>query len=326
MLSSSGRLATGARFAVIALVACAIATPATAQFGGLRKKIKSPVKQETASAPNNDGGMVVLTSDVVNQLLTGLEAGQAEREAATKEDTPYGRYKRGLAAYEVAKPKCEAAQPGFYQRGAADNKMLDKYSALTEKMVAAQGKGDMKRMAIYQDSAMAMIDPSCVVKQPEQPKDYYETERAVEARVEAKEIEASGFSQGEMAMLKERTIAILTNATPPGGASASEKSAVAAKSAQLKPLLGIREAPAVRAAKPAPAPAPAPTPAANQPSPEMSARAASMSECMMKNMEKHQPEIEALAKRAEAAQSAGNQQKLMAIADTVQRLQMGGCR
>jgi hypothetical protein len=326
MLSSSGRLAFGARFAVIALVACAMATPATAQFGGLRKKIKSPVKQETASAPNNSGGMVVLTSDVVNQLMTGLEAGQAEREAATKEETPYGRYKRGQAAYEVAKPKCEAAQPGFYQRGAADSKMLDKYSALTEKMVAAQGKGDMKRMAIYQDSAMAMIDPSCVVKQPEQPKDYYETERAVEARAEAKEIEASGFSQGEMAMLKERAIAILTNATPPGGASASEKSAVAAKSAELKPLLGIREAPPVHAAKPAPAPAPAPTPAANQPSPEMSARAASMSDCMMKNMQKHQPEIEALAERAEAAQKAGNQQKLMAIADTVQRLQMAGCR
>jgi hypothetical protein len=326
MLSSSGRLAIGARFAVIALLACAMATPATAQFGGLRKKIKSPVKQETASAPNNDGGMVVLTSDVVNRLLTGLEAGQVEREAATKEDTPYGRYKRGQAAYEVAKPKCEAAQPGFYQRGAADSKMLDKYSALTEKMVAAQGKGDMKRMAIYQDSAMAMIDPSCVVKQPEQPKDYYETERTVEARAEAKEIEASRFSQGEMAMLKERAIAILTDATPPGGASASEKSAVAAKSAQLKPLLGIREAPPVHAAKPAPTPAPTPAPAANQPSPEMSARAASMSECMMKNMEKHQPEIEALAKRAEAAQSAGNQQKLMAIADTLQRLQMGGCR
>ena len=28
-----------------------------------------------------------------------------------------------------------------------------------------------------QDSAMAMMDPSCVVKQPEQPKDYYEAQR-----------------------------------------------------------------------------------------------------------------------------------------------------
>ena len=327
MLSSSGRLAIGARFAVVALAAFAITTPATAQFGGLRKKIKPPVKQETATAaPNTDGGMVVLTSDVVDQLLTGLEAGRAERDAAIKEDTPYGRFKRGQTAYEVAKPKCEAAQAGFYQRAGADSKMLDKYSALTEKMVAAQGKGDMKRMAIYQDSAMAMIDPSCVVKQPEQPKDYYETERAVEARAEAKEVEASGFSQGEMAMLKERTIAILTNATPPGGASAGEKSAAAAKSAQLKPLLGIREAPPVQAAKPVPAPAPAPTPAANQPSPEMSAMATSMSECMMKNMQKHEAEIIGLGQRAEAAQKAGNQQKLMAIADTLQRLQMAGCR
>jgi membrane protein insertase Oxa1/YidC/SpoIIIJ len=47
---------------------------------------------------------------------------------------------------------------------------------------------------------------------------------------------------------------------------------------------------------------------------------------MMKNMQKHQPEIEALAQRAEEAQSAGDQTKLMAIADTLQRLQMGGCR
>ena len=326
MLSSFGRLAVSARYAVIALAACAIVTPATAQFGGLRKKIKPAVKQETATAPANDGGMVVLTGEVVDQLLTGLKAGQAERDAAIKEDTPYGRFKRGQTAYEQAKPKCEAAQPAFYQRAATNQKMLDKYNALTEQMVASQGKGDMKRMAIYQDSAMAMMDPSCVVKNPEQPKDYYETERAVEARAEAKEIEASNFSQGEMAMLEERAIAILTNSTPPGGASASEKSAVAAKSAELKPLLGIREPAPVQAAKPAPEPAPAPTPAAAQPSPEMSAMAANMSDCMVKNMQKHEAKIEALGKRAEAAQKAGNQQQLMAIADTLQQIQMAGCR
>ena len=44
--------------------------------------------------------------------------------------------------------------------------MLDKYGALTDKMVAAQTKGDMKLQAIYQDSAMAMVDPSCIVKKP----------------------------------------------------------------------------------------------------------------------------------------------------------------
>ncbi len=325
MRSPHRRFAAIVSLAVAVFASLTIATPASAQFGGLKKKIKPAVTQE-AAAPADQGGMIVLTDDVVNQLLTGLKAGQAERDAAMKEDTPYGRFKKADAAYEAAKPKCEAAQPGFYQRGAANPKMLDKYQALTEKMVAAQGKGDMKLMGIYQDSAMAMIDPSCIVKKPEQPKDYYEAERAAEARAEAKEIEASGFSRNDMALLKERAIAILSNSTPPGGASATEKSAVAAKSSELKPLLGMREPAPVQAAKPAPQPTPAPQPAATQPSPEMSAYASSMSDCMVKNMQKHEAEIEALGKRAEAAQQAGNQQKLIAIADTLQRIQMAGCR
>jgi hypothetical protein len=46
---------------------------------------------------------------------------------------------------------------------------------------------------------------------------------------------------------------------------------------------------------------------------------------MMKNIQKHQGELEALGERAEAAQKAGNQAKMMAIADTLQRIQMAGC-
>jgi hypothetical protein len=264
--------------------------------------------------------MIVLTGDVVNQLLTGLKAGQAEREAAAKQDTPYGRYKKAEAAYAVAQPKCEAAQPAFYQRVAANQKMADKYSALTEKMVAAQGKQDYKLMQIYQDSAMAMMDPSCVVKKPEQPKDYYQAQRHLDSQAEKQEIKASGFSPGDLAMVKERAIAILQDATPPGGASPMEKSAVSAKSAELKPLLGFPEQ---RAAKPAPAPAPTPAPAPA--APEISPAASSMSACMSKNVESHQAEIEALGKRAQAAQAAGDTQKLMAIADTLQRIQMAGC-
>ncbi len=323
MQSPTRRSAAIVSLAVAVLASLTIATQASAQFGGLKKKLKPAVAQETA-APADQGGMIVFTDDVVNQLLTGLKAGQAERDAAMQEDTPYGRFKKADAAHEAAKPKCEAAQPGFYQRGAANPKMLDKYQSLTEKMVAAQGKGDMKLAAIYQDSAMAMIDPSCVVKEPEQPKDYYESERAAEGRAEAKEIEASGFSRNDLALLKERAVAILSNSTPPGGASATEKSAVAAKSSQLKPLLGMREPEPEQAAKPAPKPAPVPV--ATQPSPEMSAYASSMSDCMLKNMQSHEAELEALGKRAEAAQKAGNQQQLMAIADTLQRIQMAGCR
>lgn len=308
---------------IVALALGMLATPdvASAQFGGLKKKIKPPTTTE-AAAPANSGGAIVLTQDVVTQLLTGLKAGKAERDSAINEDTPYGRYKKAELAYADAKPKCEAAQPGFYQRAGSNPKMLDKYSRLTDKMVAAQQKGDTAATTLYQDSAMAMMDPSCVVKQPQQPKDSYEAEREIETRAEAQESKASGLSRNELALVKERAIAIL-GPTPPPDASASEKSAVNAKAAELKPLLGIQEAVQVKVAKQAPAPEPAP--AAAQPSPAMSASAASMNECMMKNIQKHQAELEALGERAEAAQKTGNQAKMMAIADTLQRIQMAGC-
>jgi hypothetical protein len=327
MQNPYGRLAAIARLAVTGLAALVIATPAAAQFGGLKKKIKptagQPANNAEAAAPDQ-GGTIVLTAEVVDQLITGLKAGMTERDAAAKTDTPYGRYKKAEAAYAVAQPKCEAGQQTFYTRAAANQKMLDKYTALTDKMVAAQSKGDMKLMAIYQDSAMAMQDPSCIVKKPEQPADYYQAQRDVDTRAERLEIEASGFSSHELAVVKERAVAMLGAAPPLSDVSPSEKSAVAAKSAELKPLLGIRDQPTAQATKPVPAAAPTPT--AAPASPQMSAAAVSMGECMSKNVQIHQAELEALGKRAEAAQAAGDTQKLMAIADTLQQIQMAGCQ
>jgi hypothetical protein len=327
-----------ARLAVVTLAAIAIATPASAQIGGLKKKLKEKAGQENApraadsasespaegAAPGDQGGMIVLSEDVVNRLLAGLKAGQAEREAASKEDTPYGRYKKGEVAYAVAQPKCQAAQQAFPQRAAANQKMLDKYSAFTEKMVAAQSKQDYKLMEIYQDSLMAMQDPSCTVKKPEQPKDYYEAQRDIDRRAEKQEIKLSGFAPNELAMVKERTIAILQGATPAGDASPTEKSAVSAKSAELKQLLGWPDQSETRATKTAPTPAPtaAPAPA---PDPQMSAAASDMSACMTENLQSHQAEIEALSNQAQAAQQANDTGKLMAIADSVQQIQMAGC-
>ena len=304
-------------------MALVIATPASAQFGGLKKKIKpaaQPADNTEAAAPGDQGGTIVLNEKVVNRLMVGLKAGQVEREAAAKEDTPYGRYTRAETAYAEAKVKCEAGQEAFYQRAAADEKMLDKYGALTDKMVAAQTKGDMKLQAIYQDSAMAMVDPSCIVKKPDQPADYYQAQRDIDVRAERLEIKASGFSPHEMAVVKERTLSLLGAAPPLGDASAGEKSAVAGKSAELKPLLGIKEKPAAVVQKPEPEPASAPA------DPQVSAAASSMNDCMVKNMQRSQTRLEALGQRAKAAQKAGDQQKLMAIADTLQQIQMAGCR
>ncbi len=46
---------------------------------------------------------------------------------------------------------------------------------------------------------------------------------------------------------------------------------------------------------------------------------------MMKNVEAHQAEIEALGNRGDAARKAGNNALMMAIADSIQRIQYAGC-
>ena len=263
----------------------------------------------------------MLTDDVVKQLLAGLKAGKDERAAAAKEDTPYGRYKQSEIAYADAQPKCEAAKQAWPTRAAKDEKLLDKYSAMTEKMVNAQQKGDQKLSAIYFDSAMTMMSPSCAVKQPTQPDQYYEVQREVDNRAEKSEMKASGLSRSELFMAKERAEAILRGAPGPD-ISASEKNAVSSRADELKRLMGIEQVTPARAGKPAPAAAPAPAAPAG---PTVSPGQQAMMNCIAQNVEKHQKEIEALAQRAEAARKANDTTTMMAIADSVNQLQTAGC-
>lgn len=51
-----------------------------------------------------------------------------------------------------------------------------------------------------------------------------------------------------------------------------------------------------------------------------------MSSCMMKNTQEHQAELDALGKRAQAAEAANDQARMLAIVDSVQRIQMAGCQ
>ena len=124
------------RMLAIACLTLALVTPTAAQFGGLKKKAQQAAGAEAAKkagdstaaqkgaapAPAAGGGgggteTVVLDDQLVDQFIAGLKAGKAEREAAKKEDTPYGRYNRDAAAYAAAKAKCEAAQADLPQPG-----------------------------------------------------------------------------------------------------------------------------------------------------------------------------------------------------------------
>lgn len=313
--------------ALVLTLVCA--TSAAAQFGGLKKKLKRSTAPDAAAPaaaaadPAGNGGTIVLTDDVIERFVTGLKAAQAERELARQEDTPYGRYQRGQTEYAAAKQKCELAQQTFPQKMAADQKLMDKYNALVDKMLKAQERGDQHGVQLYTDSAAAMTDPSCVVKEPRQPDDYYDAQRAVDARAEKQVAKASGFSQTELGLVLERVEGILRGSPPPD-VSQSEKAAVSPRAAELRSLLGIED-PTARKPKPAaaaPTPAPQPAPAG----PQISPAASAMNDCMMKNVQAHQADIEALGQRAEKAQQAGNTAAMMAIADTLRQIQMAGCQ
>jgi hypothetical protein len=340
-IANRGFFAMG-RLVALGIVAVCLATPASAQFGGLKKKLKgeaaskavekaasdsgaeapAPPTNSGATAPGGGGGTIVLTADVVDRLLAGLKAAKADRELALKEDTPYGRYARDRAAYDIAVPKCSAAQQTGIQRIAADPKKNDKYTALTEKMIAAQSKQDYARMAVYQDSALAMIDPSCAVHEPKQPDGYSEMQRDIDKRAEQTALKTADFTPTEFGQVSDRAIAILNGSAPPGDASPAEKAAVSAKDPELKSLLGIRQAQEARISKAAPAPAPAPV---RDTAPAPAAPAATANDCVVQNVQKHQAEIDALGNRGEAAKNAGNTAGMMAIADSINRIMMAGC-
>jgi hypothetical protein len=344
MRNSYRRMGALMRAGACILVMLGLTTPAAAQFGGLKKKLKAAAGQEAAgegakqagvsdvpaanaAAGKAGGGSVVLTPEVVDQMLAGLKAEQAYREDAQTGDNPYGRYNKASEAYETAHAKCQAGHQAFTNRLASDEKLVAQYTDIANKMTDAMVKRDTAAVERYQHESEMLEDPSCAVKQPQRPDDYNESKRDIDSKAEQEAVKKSGLSQAEYAMALERGESILRNSPPPD-ASASETKAVNAKAAELKPLLHLEDQPTTRAMKsapaaaPAPAPAPAPTPA---PHPGVTQAQMDMGSCMSANAQKHQKEIETLGERAKAAQQAGDMPKTLAIADSINRLQLAGC-
>ena len=175
-------------------------------------------------------------------------------------------------------------------------------------------------MAIYSDSMMTMIDPNCAVHQPEQPKDWYDMQSVVDDRAEKAALKTADMSSREFGQTGDDVRWILMDHAA-GSVSASEKAAVNAKSAELKDLMGMNPpAPTPAAAVAAPAAAPAVAQG-----PVMPAGVTMPSDCEIKNLENHQAEVDALGARGWRRQGRGNNALMMAIADTINRIQTAGC-
>lgn len=313
------------RILALILLALAVAAPAAAQID-LRKKLKKAAggeqaQPEVAAAGGETAGTPVLDDEVVAQLIKGLRAGRAHREAAKKGNTPYGRHLQAKAAYAEAKSKCEAGSQTLVARMSADPKLADRNTRYLDLMIAAQQKGDTAAQRKWGDSMSALIDPACTAKDPPQPDDWYEQQREVDSGAESAELKESGFDQREMGLVKERAGSVLQDA-PLADISKSEEQAVKKQEKELKDLMGLTPPPETRASKPAPAAAAAPPPPA-QPTVTPGQQAAA--DCMVKNSKKHEKELERLGEKIQAASQANDMATVMALADSLQRLQTAGC-
>ena len=318
------------RAAAFLILTSAIATPLAAQIGALKKKAKAAAGITPAAQPGaqpaadgaGNGGTLVLDDEVIERLIKGFHAAKAEREAAAKMDTPYGRYIRQEAAYKAAKPKCDAAQQTWPQRLSANQGMMEKNGRYLEMMMAAQEKQDTAAQRAWGDSMLMAVDASCGVKEPQQPAGYYDSQRDVDARAEVAQLKAADMDRRELGATVDRAIAILENAPPPD-VSPSEKNAVDKRKDELNRVMG-REPPPAAAASPPPTPVPAAAPPAAAGS-GLSDRQQAAAECMAKNAKKHEAEIERLGEGVRRAAESGDNASAMAIADSIRQIQSAGC-
>jgi hypothetical protein len=190
-------------------------------------------------------------------------------------------------------------------------------------MLKASEKGDTGAQRAWGDSMSALIDPACTVKDPPQPNDWYDQQRAVEEGAQKAELEASGLDPRESGQAKDRAIAIIQDAPPPD-VSPSEQQAVDKQEKELKDLMGLNPPPEARAPKPAPAPAAAAAPPPAQ-APGATPAQQAAADCMVKNSKKHEKELQRLAAKVQAASQANDMATVMALADSVNRLQTAGC-
>ncbi|HVK00328.1 MAG TPA: hypothetical protein VM365_05655, partial [Gemmatimonadales bacterium] len=180
---------------------------------------------------------------------------------------------------------------------------------------------DTAAQRMWGDSMAMIFDPACTVKDPPQPSDMYDQQRAVDEGAESAAQQASGLDGREMGAATDRTIAIIQDAPPPD-VSPSEQQAVDKREKELKDLMGLNPPPEARAPKPAPAPAAAPPPpAATAADPSQQAAA----ECMSKNAKKNEKEVKRLGEAASAAANAGDVTKAMVYADSINKIQTAGC-
>jgi hypothetical protein len=245
-------------FTLLAVVV-ALAAPVTssAQFDGLKKKMKdkitgdaqpaaaSPATSATPTAAGDPDAKarqdawqhpVAISASTLDAFVKAIKAENAERAkylASAPPTSAMGRW----SAYQAEKSKC-----------ASDRVKDDSAQArLQQKMMAEATAGHGENIQKYTDSLTAMITAGQArsercnsLARPTITDEDYKAVHAQQDREEAAGAAAGGLPPFVYARLKERVIAytLLPTGWKPAGYSPDELSAIDARKAEIKPLLG----------------------------------------------------------------------------------------
>jgi len=239
------------------VVALSAPAAASAQFGGLKKKVKEKITGDaqpasTVPAPAATSGSggdpdakarrdawqnpTPITSAALDNFVKAIKAENAERAkyvAAAPPTSAIGKWN----AYQQAKNKC-----------ARDEVLQDSAQArIQRKMMAEASAGNTKNTDAYGDSIMKLNEAAQArsqrcsgLERPRFTDDEWKEMRAQENKEEAAAAAAAGMDPFVYARLKERVIAytLMPSGGKPSGYSPVELAVIDARKAEIKPLLG----------------------------------------------------------------------------------------
>ena len=291
------------RACLLLIPLCLLSTASlSAQFGGLKKKAAQVAGVETAPAkPAAAAPAPEVTPTIVDHYLAGLKARAEERERIAHGNTPAGKYYAAVAAKKSQDTKCRESM---------------QYRSDTYLRLLNQQK---------YDSATAwseVPDTICVKVLPEPPEPDFEELSKAKGSEDSAAAVAAGLQVTQWAQLEEWIPPMVTQMVQNPDQNTqtlasnyvrkvSEAEAIKARKDDLAKALGI----APRAKKPAPDSVAAP-----------SGAAPTGGACLQTELAKQRPAMDRLSALAETADKKGDNHAMMAIADSINQINMAAMR
>jgi hypothetical protein len=204
-----------------ALLLLAVASPAHAQLGGLKKRLKDKVDGTTATkgAPATGDGPVykaadkiAVTGGTLDQLVAGLRAERAERDrlmaAPTTNPDLLAYFKR-----QDQRAHCDSVKASVeIQRAALDQQAKDMMATATRD--ATQNPQAFRQKTLEMTQKMQALQQqqqqACDLGQKQNtPQSFFDALKSAQSQQDAIGAKASGLTVQQYAYLRERVVAVM---------------------------------------------------------------------------------------------------------------------